>query len=131
MRRSILTAMLVILVVGVLAAPALAEDWKKLGTREVTDRIDHDHIVVGADEGRFTKLQLRASRSPVRLRRVVIVFGDGNKQTIERNFVIRKGDKSPVLDLDGGKRIIKRVTFTYDEASFKKKRAKVTLWGRR
>ncbi|MCP3999120.1 MAG: hypothetical protein GY722_29255 [bacterium] len=131
MRRSILTMMLVNLVVGVLAAPAFAGDWKKLGTRGVTDRIDHDQIVVGADEGRFTKLQLRASRSPVRLRRVVIVFGDEHKQTIERNFVIRKGGKSPVLDLDGGKRIIRRVVFTYDEASFKKKRAKVTLWGRR
>ena len=131
MRRSILTTMLVMLVVGVLAAPALAADWKKLGTREVTDRIDHDHIVVGADEGRFTKLQLRASRSPVRVRRVVIVFGDGHKQIIERNFVIRKGDKSPILDLDGGKRIIRRVEFTYDEASRKKKRARVTLWGRR
>ena len=131
MRRSILTTMLVILVVGVLAAPAFAADWRKLGTREVTDRIDHDRIVVGADEGRFTKLQLRASRSPVRVRRVVIVFGDGHKQIIKRNFVIRKGDKSPVLDLDGGKRIIKRVEFTYDEASLKKKRARVTLWGRR
>ncbi len=62
---------------------------------------------------------------------MVIVFGDGSKQTIERNFVIRKGGKSPVLDLDGGRRIIKRVAFTYDEASLRKKRAKVTLWGRR
>ena len=96
------------LALALVASSATAGYWKKLGTRTVTDRVDHDTVVVGADEGRFSKLQLRAKNSRVKVRRVVVHFADGSKQTIERNFTILKGDSSPVLDLEGRSRVVRR-----------------------
>ncbi len=128
MRR---TSSILILSLGLalVASAASAGNWKKLGTRTVTDRVDHDVIVVGGDEGRFSKLQLRAKNSRVRVRRVVVHFADGSKQTIERNFTVLKGDRSPALDLEGKSRVIRRVEFTYEESSLARKGAVVTLWG--
>lgn len=113
--------------------PAVAEaaEWKRLGTRAVTDRVDHDEIVVGADEGRFTALRLGARRSPVRVRRIVVHFGNGDEQVFEKNFTVPRDGRGPVLDLEGGKRIIRRVSFTYEAASLGRRGAVMSLWGRR
>lgn len=123
-----------LLIVGLLAAlsvEAKPKLWVKLGERTVTDRVDHDVIKVGADEGRFSKIQLRATGSKVRVRNIVVVFADGSRQERSENFTLHKGEKSPVVDLEGGRRVIREVRFVYDEASILKRRAKVQLYGRR
>lgn len=129
-RTQVLTGLLIATLVGV-ALPAEAGRWVRLGQRTVTDRVDRDTIVVGADEGRFQKLQLRATGSKVRVHRIEITFGNGEKQVIKKDLVLSRGEKSPVLDLDGGQRVIRKVEFTYQEASLRRKKASVTLWGRR
>ena len=110
---------------------ALAADWKRLGDRHVTDRVESDTISVGADEGRFTALRLGARGNAVRVLRVVVHFGNDEEQTIERNFLVRKGKRGPVLDLDGGRRVIRKVTFKYEAESVGRGGATVSLWGRR
>jgi hypothetical protein len=132
MSRTIRALTAVALAVGLLI-PLVAEaaEWQRLGTRGVTDRVDHDEIVVGADEGRFTALRLGARRSPVRVRRIVVHFGNGDEQVFEKNFTVPRNGRGPVLDLEGGKRIIRRVSFTYEAASLGRRGAVVTLWGRR
>lgn len=121
-----------ILVIGLLI-PALASatDWKQLGRRAVTDRVDHDEIVVGADEGRFTAIRLAARRTAIKVRRIVVHFGNGETQTFERNYTVPRGDRGPVLDFEGGKRVIRRVSFTYEAASIGRRGAVMVLWGRR
>lgn len=111
-------------------APAEAADWQRLGTRTVTDRVEHDEIVVGADEGRYTALRLGARRSAVKVKRIVVHFGNGDEQVFERNFKVPQGGRGPVLDLEGGKRVIRRVSFTYEAASLGRRGAVMSLWGR-
>lgn len=113
--------------------PVVAEaaQWQRLGTRTVTDRVEHDEIVVGGDEGRFTALRLGARRSAVRVRRIVVHFGNGDEQVFEKNFTVPRGGRGPVLDLEGGKRVIRRVSFTYEAKSLGRRGAVMSLWGRR
>ena len=131
MRKTVLILVLTSLAMLLASGPALAGHWKKLGTRQVSDRVDHDTIKVGAAEGRLTKLQLRSRRSSIRVRRVVVHFGNDTTQKFEKNFTISKGDESPVLDLDGGERVVRRVEFVYEESSIRRKKAQVVLWGRK
>lgn len=134
MNRQPLTVSIIVLVLAAFGAATLSAapaKWIKLGEREVTDRVDHDAIVVGPGKGKFSKLQLRASQSKVRVRRVEITFGDGTRQIRERDFILRKGEKTPVIDLEGARRVIRKVEFTYDEASILRRQAVIHLWGRR
>ena len=125
---------IVFLVLAALTASDLfagPHGWVKLGERRVTDRIDHDVIRVGADEGRFSRIQLRATGSQVKVRNVKVVFADGSTQEYSRNFTVRRGASSPALDLPGTRRVIKEVRFVYEESSIRKRQARVHLWGLR
>lgn len=125
-------ALAVILALPLAAAVAGADaDWNRLGTRRVTDRNDHDEIHVGAAEGRISALQLRAERSAVHVRRIVVHYANGDDQPIDRDFIVPKGGRGPILDLDGGDRIVRRVSFFYEAESFGRRGATVELWGRR
>lgn len=130
-RRLAFSSLVPLMLLAATGAQATPTAWIKLGERTVTDRVDHDVIKVGADEGRFSKLQLRATNSKVRVRNVVVIFGDGSRQERSENFTLRKGEKTPVIDLDGGRRVIREVRFVYDESSILRRQAKVHLWARR
>jgi hypothetical protein len=123
------STLLIALVVGTVA-PAVADRWEKLGRRTVNDRLDRDEIVVGADEGRFEAIAFKAEGSAVRFHKVVVHFENGETQAFNRNHVVPRGRRSRALDLDGGKRLIEKVVFYYDEATKRRRRAAVELWGR-
>jgi hypothetical protein len=113
------------------AAPVLAGDgWVLLGTRTVTDRVDHDVVAVGADRGRFSSLRLEVRRHAVELRDVTVVFGNGDHQKLELRRVIPAGGSSRVLDLAGDDRVIQRIELRYDAQSVGRK-AVVRVVGRR
>ena len=130
-RLATLASLLTLGLLVAMTVDAQPKRWIKLGERNVTDRVDHDVINVGADEGRFSKIQLRASVSKVKVRNVVVVFADGSRQERSENFTLRKGEKTPVVDLDGGRRVIREVRFVYEESSLRNRSAKIELWGRR
>ncbi|MEM1178546.1 MAG: hypothetical protein AAGM22_09385 [Acidobacteriota bacterium] len=110
---------------------AAPDRWVKLGQRHVSDRVDHDVIRVGVDDGRFSSIQLRAAGSRVKVRNVVVVFADGSRQEYSRNFTLARGERSPAVDLRGDRRVIREVRFVYEESSIRRRGATVHLWGRR
>ncbi|MDA8020964.1 MAG: DUF2541 family protein [Thermoanaerobaculia bacterium] len=127
-RIGLLTLLLLALALSTAAAPNI---WVKLGQRTVSDRVDHDVIKVGAGKGRFSDLQLRATDSKVRVRNVVVVFGDGSRQEFKKNFTLHRGERTGAINLDGGRRVVREVRFVYDESSILRRTAEVHLWGRR
>ncbi len=129
--RSLVTTSLVLTVVAGSLAPALAADrWDLLGSRRVTDRVDHDEIVITAKEGTFTALQLRVKGVAVQFRSMTIHFANDEKQEVELKNVIPAGGQSRVIDVVGAERIIRRVSFVYDSQSVRGRRAYVRLYGR-
>ena len=130
-RRS---ALAVLTCLGLLCAGAAVaaekEKWEPLGTRTVSDKIDHDTITVTAMEGTFTKLQVRVRVAPVQFRSMKVNFANGQTQNVELKDVIRPGKASRVIDLPGAARVIRSVDFVYDAQTLGKKGAVVKLFGR-
>ncbi len=122
-----------ILSLGLLAAAPLtlqAGDWELLGSRKVGFRHDRDVIHVGADAGRFSKIQLRVRRAGVRFFDVRVHFGNGEVQDIPIRRFIPAGGETRVIDLHGGRRFIRKVVFHYKTRRAAPRRAVVKLWGR-
>ncbi len=104
--------------------------WEKLGQRTVDYRLDRDEIPVTIREGRFTALKLVVRKAPINLHRVVVHFGNGERMEFHIRKHIRAGGQTRVLDLPGGKRVIRKVVFWYDTKGLPRQKAVVELWGR-
>jgi hypothetical protein len=104
--------------------------WEKLGERKVNMGLDHDRIVVGASDGFFKKLKIRVRNSGINLHKMVVHYGNGEKQELEVREEIQKGGESRVIDIKGNRRVILSVDFWYDTKGLINDKAIVELWGR-
>lgn len=107
-----------------------AGPWELLGSRKVNYAVDHDEIVVTRAEGFFTALQIKVKRGPVNMHRIVVHYGNGEKEEIELRNNFLAGSESRVIDLPGNKRVIRKVDFLYDTKNLAQRKAVVELWGR-
>jgi hypothetical protein len=107
--------------------------WTKLGERTVHwrrgRRVDTDAIDVGGHEGRFTRVMLRTEYSGLELLDLRLVFGDDTSFSPRTALVFREGQRSRVIDLPGGARIIRRATFRYRNLP-RGGRAQLELWAK-
>ena len=104
-------------------------NWTLLGSKTVNWRLDKDVMRVGLDEGTFSKLRVTVSGGTVDIRKMVVTYGNGSKETIRLKHRFRRGDSSRIIDLQGNQRVIKHITFVYDRKNMAR-RAKVTVAGR-
>jgi hypothetical protein len=92
-----------------LSAPALADQYVRLGNVDVGFRMDRDTTWTrfgGGMEG----LRLEADRSDIRCRSIVAHFGDGTQQNV---FSGQLYDNRPIeVDLLGGSRRVRDISFT-------------------
>lgn len=105
--------------------------WEKLGTRAVNYTLDKDDIHVGAKEGGFTKLKIVVAGGSLNMHRMVVTYMNGEKEEINLRHNFKKGSGSRIIDLNGGKRLIKNIRFFYDTKGLAKTRAKVIVFGRK
>ncbi len=109
-----------------------ARDWALLGERTVTDRGDHDTVVVSGVRGTFTAVKFEVQRHAVDFQRVVIHFGNGDDQKVELRDTIRAGGETRVIDIEGANRVIRSIDFWYDANTIGRGgRAVVRALGRR
>lgn len=115
-----------------LSVPAATGDgpWEMLGMRKVNYGLDRDEIVVTRAEGVFTALQIRVKGSPINMHRIAVHYGNGEVDEIEVRENFRAGGMSRVLDLNGNRRVIRKVVFWYDTKNLAGRKAIVQLWGR-
>lgn len=104
--------------------------WEKLGVRTVNYKLDKDDIHVGAKEGGFTKLKLVVTGGSLNMHRMVVTYMNGTKEQIQLRHNFKKGSGSRIIDLKGGKRVIKNIRFFYDTKNLTKSKAKVIVFGR-
>jgi len=107
----------------------LGPAWSRLSTQRADRNRDRDVIQLSRRDGRFNALLLRVRQSPVRVRRVRVVFGNGRRQDFDLPNVLRRGD-SDVLELRGRRgRFIDRIVLVYRDIG-NQRRARVEVWGR-
>ena len=118
---------LIFLLVG--ATAASAQDWKKLGEKDVDFHVDHDKI--GAEsKGHIREIRLRVMNAPIKFKRVVINYKDGEKKELEYLDDVQVGQDSTSITIDGDGHVIKTIDFWYETDSLGGKKAKVTVYGR-
>src|SRR5215813_6064083 len=120
--RKVVFPLMVLFVFGIGATAASAQ-WREISSKEVDYAVDHDTLNVTAMQGDFRKVRIGVSRAPVRFYRVVITYGNGNKQRVNVRALIRPGGQTRVIDLQGNERVIRKVDFWYESASLLRQKA--------
>jgi hypothetical protein len=125
--RSILGTMLIVLT---FAALSLAQaSWVKLGEKDVDFKVDHDSI--GAEsKGNIRELQFRVMNAPIKFKKVVIHYKDGEKKEVEFLEDLEVGRESRSVTIEGDGHPIKSVDVWYETDSLGGKKAKVAVYGR-
>jgi hypothetical protein len=123
----------IILLMIVFTLPAMARGgrWVLLGDRLVNDRLDHDIIPVTATRGDFNAILIRVRGASVDFHKVVIVYGNGNRQEVEMRNTIPAGGSTRVIDLQGTEIIIREVECWYDANTIRGRKALVRVFGRK
>ena len=84
-----------------------------LGEKEVDFRADRDDLVVGLQDGLFTRLRFEVEDNDLEMLREQVTFGNGKTQTVAVRHKFVEGSRSLTINLPGNKRIIRRITFFY------------------
>lgn len=110
------------------AGPAGA--WRVLGTVQANFKADHDTIIVVGPNDDFRKLKLKVTDAPLKLRRVVVIYDNGEPDKLEVRQDIKKGGESRAIDLKGaGKRSLRKIEFWYETKGILQGKADVTVFG--
>jgi hypothetical protein len=112
------------------SAQAQAQQWVQLGCRDVDLNLDRDVIQVGARDGRFSALRLRAAGNAVQMLDLKVVYANGNPDDIPVRARIRQGGTSGALDLRGADRPIDRIEMIYARVPNFRGRARICAEGR-
>lgn len=107
------------------------QGWEMLGEKRVNGRRpDKDTIIVGRDEGRFSKLTIVVLDSDLQLIDFKVKFNRGPAYDPRvRNQMFREGTRTHVIDLPGDRRVIKSIEFKYKNLPGGGD-ARVQVWGR-
>jgi len=111
MRKEILATIAAGAAMFVAASPAMA--WDHLGTRHVRDAVDHDAIVLPGDR-KFDRIRICAYGRPVHFIDVNVHFANGGVQDVPVRAVIRPGQCTRAIDLNGDDRNITSVNMVYE-----------------
>ena len=134
MMTQILKLTTLALALGCTAASApvalAADDWEKLGCRNVGFAVDRDSITVGQSEGRYKRIKLRVKQAPIEFYEVRVVFGSGSQLVIPIRQVVEAGSESRPLDLPGDARVIRQVDLLYRSIPTFKGAAEVCVIGK-
>lgn len=83
--------------------------WEELGCAAVSFSKDRDIIPVGRREGRFKAIRLRVFGNDIDIDRVRVIYGNGQPDELRVRNLLRQGDETRPLDLEGQRRSIERV----------------------
>lgn len=106
-----------------------AGTWAYIGTTRAQHMGDHDRIIVAGPNNHFRALQVRVSDAPLHMKRMRVIYENGEPEEIAIRFNIPKGGQSRAIDLHGGARRVHQVDFWYDTKGWLKGTANVALFG--
>lgn len=96
---------------GAPAGPA--EEWVKLGHRQVNFAVEKDTIPVGAGDGLFKRLRFEVEGNDIELLSIKVRFGNGEVEDLTVRETIKEGGRTRAIDLPGALRVIKEIDLVY------------------
>jgi hypothetical protein len=90
--------------------------WTQLAT-PTPAKHGTEFVVVGKEQGNFDKLRLDADSGRVIVRRVKIIYDDGQQKVVDLDRVLAGKHKSATIDLQGPKAIDRIVVTTEPETN--------------
>jgi len=122
---------LVILLIGTSYNAVSAQgDWTRIGQKDVDFHLDHDRIVASGKGGKFREIHLSVSNAPIKFSKVVIMYKNGENQTLDFLEDVQVGHETRSINIEGNGRVIKYIDVWYETDSLGGKKAKVTAYGR-
>ncbi|MGO9309039.1 MAG: hypothetical protein ACLQDL_08460 [Spirochaetia bacterium] len=91
----------------------MPRDSVVLGERTVDFHADHDVIPVGDYQGWFKDIGFWVERNNIEIFNLEVTYGDGQKQRLETRFVFDARNRSRLIHLEGEKRRIQSISFTF------------------
>jgi hypothetical protein len=86
-------------------------------------------IQVGGYDGFFKALTFRVEKNAVEIYRMVVVYGNGERENLAADLVLTPGERPLLVHLEG-RRKIRFVDFSYRTiGNWHRGRATVTVWG--
>ena len=116
--RRILVPLMLVLFVVAGASTVWAQDWRKLGEKNVSFNIDHDRIVA-QNKGHIREIHLAVRNAPVKFKRVVLNYRDGETRELEYLEDVQVGQESRSITIEGDGHVIKSIDFWYETDSSK------------
>lgn len=105
------------------------ERWVTLGTSKVDYRIDHDVIRVNSRDA-FSQLKFGVQGGALNMHRATIHFENGGTQEVNLRDNFRRGSASRVIDLQGNRRRIDRISVWYDTKNNSRRKAVLIVLGK-
>ncbi|MCH9807730.1 MAG: lysozyme inhibitor LprI family protein [Alphaproteobacteria bacterium] len=107
--------------------------WTALGSVEVERFYERRVIRVGFEKGRFRALRLRARDGGVKIRRLTIVYGNGERERLRLRRRFRAGEETRDLELVGraGGRFIRRIVIRARRVGLRNSTARIDVIGKR
>jgi hypothetical protein len=128
--KKVVVSLLAVALLFYVAPAAQAANWIYLGQSHVDGQHDHDNIEVGKAAGRDRFLQIRVNNAPIEFDHIVVHYGDGEPQSIPVRFVIRAGQRSRAIELQGD-RYVRSFELWYGKARPNSARPELSLFGQR
>jgi hypothetical protein len=89
-------------------------DWVELGCKQVSlFGTDRDSVRVGRREGRFKAIRLHVRGADIEMVDLKVIYANGEPDELRVRRILRQGDRTRALDLQGRERAIDRVDMTY------------------
>lgn len=136
MKKRVLLPLLVFLMISTIGISQVSQPragapgtWRLIGTVQANFKADHDAIHVQGPYDNFRKLKFKVTDAPLNLMHMVVTYDNGAPDKIEIRQNIAQGGESRVIDLQGGKRSIRKIEFWYDTKGVLKGKAEVTVVG--
>lgn len=107
-----------------------AGEWEHIGSRKVNFGVEKDIMTVAPYERPFRKLRVKVTGGSLNMHKMIVVYGNGTREQLNIRHNFSKGSATRVIDLQGGKRKIRKVSFWYDTKNTSNRRATVHLFGR-
>lgn len=105
--------------------------WDKVGTEKVDYTIDHDVISLNKSQQTYSALKIKVINGTLNIHKATVHFANGDKQEVELPEVMGADNDGELIDLNGNKRVIEKITFWYDTENKNNEKATVEVWARK
>jgi hypothetical protein len=130
LKKLLLVAVCASFLFACMTGPEIPKDAVKLGERTVAFTGSQDIIQVGNYEGSFRSLFFVVRDNDIQIRDLVVTYGNGQKESFDTRLDFSADSRSRSLPLEGGKRRIRNLAFTYKTVgSWLDGRATVVVYG--